>query len=90
MYAIRSYYVAAQSTATVVILMGMGKLPEIVEIFKSQNKHDLAVAVIQNGTTVNEKVGFGTINTIEKVVEKEHVITSYSIHYTKLYEIGII
>jgi uroporphyrin-III C-methyltransferase len=64
---------AAQSTATIVILMGMGKLNEIVEIFKSQNKHDMAVAVIQNGTTKNEKVGFGTINTIEKVVEKQQL-----------------
>ena len=62
---------AAQSTATVVILMGMGKLNEIVEIFKSQNKHEMAVAIIQNGTTKNEKVGFGTINTIEKVVEEQ-------------------
>ncbi|MCF8274013.1 MAG: uroporphyrinogen-III C-methyltransferase [Flavobacteriaceae bacterium] len=64
---------AAQSTATIVILMGMGKLNEIVEIFKSQNKHDMVVAVIQNGTTKNEKVGFGTINTIEKVVEKQQL-----------------
>ncbi|MGZ0015261.1 uroporphyrinogen-III C-methyltransferase [Yeosuana sp. AK3] len=64
---------AAQSTATIVILMGMGKLNEIVEIFKSQNKHDMAVAVIQNGTTKNEKVGFGTINTIGRVVEKQQL-----------------
>jgi uroporphyrin-III C-methyltransferase len=64
---------AAQSTATIVILMGMGKLNEIVEIFKSQNKHDMAVAVIQNGTTKNEKVGFGTINTIGRVVEEQQL-----------------
>lgn len=64
---------ASQSTATIVILMGMGKLNEIVEIFKSQNKHDMAVAVIQNGTTKNEKVGFGTINTIGRVVEKQQL-----------------
>ena len=64
---------AAQSTATIVILMGMGKLNEIVEIFKSQNKHEIAVAVIQNGTTVNEKAGFGTINNIEKVVEENQL-----------------
>ena len=30
---------AAQSSATVVILMGMGKLSEIVQIFSSENKH---------------------------------------------------
>lgn len=69
---------AAQSTSTVVILMGMGKLSEIVKVFKAKNKHEVAVAIIQNGTTENEKVGFGTINTIEKVV-KEHKLSSPAI-----------
>lgn len=59
---------AAQSTATVVILMGMGKLEEIVHTFKEFGKEDTPVGVIQNGTTVNEKKGFGTIKNIEKVV----------------------
>ncbi|MDT0685058.1 uroporphyrinogen-III C-methyltransferase [Autumnicola psychrophila] len=59
---------AAQSTATVVILMGMSKLAEIVDIFSHFGKEDMPVGVIQNGTTVNEKSGFGTISTIEKVV----------------------
>lgn len=63
---------AAQSTATVVILMGMGKLQEIVEIFSRYGKADTPVGVIQNGTTENEKAGFGTIRNIEQVVaEKE-------------------
>lgn len=64
---------AAQSTATVVILMGMGKLAEIVEVYKAQNKRDVAVAVIQNGTTKYEKVGFGTIDTIVKVVAENQL-----------------
>lgn len=59
---------AAQSTATVVILMGMGKLEEIVHTFKKFGKEDIPVGVIQNGTTMNEKKGFGTIKNIEKVV----------------------
>lgn len=59
---------AAQSTATVAILMGMGKLEEIVEVFKSFGKKDIPVGIIQNGTTVNEKSGFGTIDTIVDVV----------------------
>lgn len=63
---------AAKSTATVVILMGMSKLGEIVEIFSKENKQDLAVAIIQNGTKDNEKVGMGTISNIQQVVtEKE-------------------
>ncbi len=64
---------AAKSTATVVILMGMGKLSEIVQVFKAQNKHEVSVAVIQNGTTIKEKVGFGTIDTIERVVEENQL-----------------
>ncbi|MEO2062696.1 MAG: uroporphyrinogen-III C-methyltransferase [Christiangramia sp.] len=59
---------AAQSTATVAILMGMGKLEEIVEVFKSFGKKDIPVGIIQNGTTVNERSGFGTIDTIVDVV----------------------
>ena len=63
---------AAKSTATVVILMGMGKLDEIIRIFSEENKKDTAIAIIQNGTTENEKVGIGTIETIAKIVtEKE-------------------
>jgi len=62
---------AAQSSATVVILMGMGKLNGIVQIFSSQGKSDTAVAIIQNGTTTQENVGIGTIATIEDIVAKK-------------------
>lgn len=63
---------AAQSTATVVILMGMSKLREIVEIFSRYGKADIPVGVIQNGTTENERSGFGTIRNLEQLVaEKE-------------------
>ena len=64
---------AAKSTATVVILMGMGKLNEIVDVFKKENKSDTPIAIIQNGTTKHEKIGFGTIETIENVVEKKQL-----------------
>lgn len=59
---------AAKSTATVVILMGMHKLDEIVAIFSKENKQETPIAIIQEGTTENEKVGFGTISNILKVV----------------------
>jgi len=64
---------AAQSTATVVILMGMGKLKEIVEVFKGFGKENIPVGIIQNGTTVNERSGFGTIQTIEKIVSEKQL-----------------
>ena len=59
---------AAQSTATVVILMGMGKLKEIVDVFSQCGKEDMPVGIVQNGTTNHEKSGFGRISNIEKVV----------------------
>lgn len=67
----KDVYLAAQSTATVVILMGMSKLSEIVAIFKKFNKNEVPTAIIQNGTTKNEKLGFGTIDTIEDVVSQK-------------------
>lgn len=59
---------AAQSSATVVILMGMSKLSQIVALFQKESKGIMPVAIIQNGTTPQEKVGIGTIDTIQKVV----------------------
>ncbi|WP_158844171.1 uroporphyrinogen-III C-methyltransferase [Algibacter sp. L1A34] len=64
---------AAKSSATVVILMGMGKLGEIVKVFSEENKQDMSVAIIQNGTRDNENVGIGTIGTIEQIVAEKQL-----------------
>ena len=48
--------------------MGMGKLAEIVELFKKEGKVDIPIAIIQNGTRQDEKLGIGTIGTIEQIV----------------------
>jgi uroporphyrin-III C-methyltransferase len=60
---------AAQSSATVVILMGMHKLPQIIDLFQKENKGNLPVAIIQNGTTSDEKVGVGTVDSILNIVK---------------------
>ena len=63
---------AAQSSATVVVLMGMGKLAEIAAIFEKHGKANLPVAIIQNGTTGEQKSVFGKIKDIvEKVNESK-------------------
>jgi uroporphyrin-III C-methyltransferase len=49
-------------------LMGMSKLDQIVSIFQKESKGETPVAIIQNGTTPEEKVGFGTVNNIQQVV----------------------
>jgi len=64
---------AAKSTATIVILMGMHKLAEIVNMFSAENKQDTPVAIIQNGTCENENVGIGTIKNIETVVAEKQL-----------------
>ena len=69
---------AAQSTATVVILMGMNKLEEIISIYQQNRTDDLPVAIIQNGTKNNQKKVFGTITSIQELV-KEHQLASPSI-----------
>jgi uroporphyrin-III C-methyltransferase len=66
-------YLAAKSNATVVILMGMSKLNEIVSIFAAENKQEVPVAIIQNGTTEKERFGYGTISTIEDVVSEKKI-----------------
>jgi len=66
-------YEAARTNATVVVLMGLHKLAEITRIFKNEGKHRLPVAVIQSGSTENEKVAIGVIDTIVELVEEKHI-----------------
>ncbi|MBI4931119.1 MAG: uroporphyrinogen-III C-methyltransferase [Bacteroidetes bacterium] len=69
----RDIKLASQSTATVVILMGVHKLHEIVEVYKSSDKANLPVALIQNGTLKDERIAVSTINTIEEIVKDKHI-----------------
>jgi uroporphyrin-III C-methyltransferase len=64
---------AAQSTATVVILMGMNKLDEIISIYQKNRTDDLAVVIIQNGTKSTQKKVIGTISSIAKLVEEQQM-----------------
>ncbi|HEY0029703.1 MAG TPA: uroporphyrinogen-III C-methyltransferase [Bacteroidia bacterium] len=64
---------AAQSTATVVILMGLNKLHEIADVFKAYGKQDTAIAIIQNGSLPDERIALGTIDTIEEIAKIEKV-----------------
>jgi uroporphyrin-III C-methyltransferase len=64
---------AAQTNATVVILMGVSKLGEIAEIYKKANKHEVPVAIIQNGSLPNENIALGTVNTINDSAREEKI-----------------
>jgi uroporphyrin-III C-methyltransferase len=65
---------AAQSDATVIVLMGLAKIKEIVQVFMDNGKSNLPVAVIQNGSLPTEKTAIGTVETIVDIIEKEQII----------------
>lgn len=62
---------AAQSNSTVVILMGMGKLNEIISLYQNYSKGDLPIMLVQNGSLPNEKIALGTIDNIATVVAEK-------------------
>lgn len=64
---------AAQSSATVVVLMGMSKLREIAAIYTSFGKQDLPIAIIQNGTKTDQKEVVGTIHNIVEISENQNI-----------------
>lgn len=66
-------YEAARSKATVVVLMGLGKLKEIVKLYQNEGKGQLPVAAIQSGSTENEKLAIGIVDTIVEVVEEKGI-----------------
>lgn len=57
-------YLAAQSSATVVVLMGLARLKEIAEVFAGAGKAELPVAVIQNGTKEDARFVVGQVKDI--------------------------
>ncbi len=61
---------AAKTSATVVILMGMGKLAEIAALYKKEAKDEMPIAIIQNGTRENQKVIAGSIGSIENLAKE--------------------
>lgn len=64
---------AAQTEATVIVLMGMRFLSQIIQQFLKHKASSYPVAIIQSGTTKNEKLIVGTLeNIIEQ--KREHQI----------------
>lgn len=59
---------AAQSSATVVILMGMRHLSEIAEIFCDSRGAGEPIGIIQNGSRTDEKSVFGEAGNIVELV----------------------
>ena len=67
--------VASNSSATIVILMGMRKIAEIMEVFKTNGKSQTPVMVIQSGSRKDEDFALGTVETIAKIVTQKGLST---------------
>ncbi len=67
----RDVKLATQTSATVVLLMGLKKLSTIVEVFKQAGKESLPMAVISKGSLPEGSLLTGTVDEIEKLVKKE-------------------
>ncbi|MEJ0033642.1 MAG: uroporphyrinogen-III C-methyltransferase [Bacteroidota bacterium] len=64
---------AAQSTATIVILMGLSNIGEIMDEFKKAGKAGVAVTVIENGTLPVSRSVTGTVSNIEDLVATNNI-----------------
>ncbi|MEJ1237588.1 uroporphyrinogen-III C-methyltransferase [Chryseolinea sp. T2] len=55
---------AARSTATIVILMGLNRLQAIMDKFLQEGRSDTPVAIVQNGTLPTQRVITGKVSNI--------------------------
>lgn len=66
-------YLAAQSNATVVVLMGLNKLDEICALYNQYDQDHLPMAVIQNGTRADERCVVGQVWEMPRLVAEQGV-----------------
>jgi uroporphyrin-III C-methyltransferase len=64
-------HLAAQSSATVVILMGMRKLPEIMRCFADAGKGSTAAAIIRNGSLPDEAICTAPVDKLAEVAMEQ-------------------
>lgn len=69
----KDIYKAVQTDATIVILMGMGKLGEIADLFIKAGKASVPAAVIQNSSLPDEKIGIATVEKISDTVKEKNL-----------------
>ena len=64
---------ASKSTATIVILMGISKLEQIIEVFRTTDRSNDSICIIQNAYQPKEKSIVGSINTIQELVKQQSI-----------------
>ena len=55
---------AVKSNATIVVLMGLNKLSQIVQLFQENEKGDLPISILQNGSMSSSNKIVGIIDSI--------------------------
>ena len=81
MYAIRSYYAERTGTSTKEIALVISEVQE--ESRRAVDTISTAGKSVAEGVQLSQESGVA----LAKIVEGARVITSYSIHYTKLYDL---
>lgn len=69
----RDIAIAAQTSATLVILMGVSQMDAIVDIFNQLGKTETPIAVIQNGYCDNQQQVIGTMENILQLMEESSI-----------------
>lgn len=64
---------AAQTSATLVILMGIGQMEKIVSLYRALGNSNTPIAIIQNGFCKNQKQVVGDMDSILDLIEKEEI-----------------
>jgi len=65
--------IAMQTTATIVILMGMSKLDLISDIFNQSGSGNVPAAIIQNASSRNQKSIVGCINDLPTLAQEQNI-----------------
>lgn len=64
---------AVQSNATVVVLMGLGKVAEICTLYAEAGRGHLPMAVVQNGTRPDERCLIGQVDQMPQLIAEQGV-----------------
>jgi uroporphyrin-III C-methyltransferase len=66
-------HLAVQSSATVVVLMGLNKLDELCALYSQHGRGHLPMAVVQNGTRADERCVVGQVWEIPGLIAEQRV-----------------
>lgn len=65
--------IAAQTGATIVVLMGLSKIEEIATVFREAGKADLPAAIIQNASLETQQEVIGTVADIARLAAQSKI-----------------